>query len=215
MGAIDIYLKEISRRYPATQAVREQIEELRDTLHLKTEELQAQGRPYELAEQASIDSLGDVSPLLEEVAGDARTVYVNRLKLKSSLLMFHLFIAEYIIIWQIMLFSWHSWTNIVHLQLLWFVMFIIAAGVWPISAALKCKRDPEKTTTVSMEYKKRKRIALIVWLMVSAVSFTYCFLSANNFTIFLFFSIAAADWPLSLYIYHRKLTGGRYDARGI
>jgi len=40
------YLDALKKKYPQTNMVKEQIEELRDTLHIKTEEYQSQGLSY-------------------------------------------------------------------------------------------------------------------------------------------------------------------------
>jgi hypothetical protein len=79
MGGINDYLSGIRKQYPDTQEVREQIEELRDTLHLKTEEYQAMGRTYSEAVQEAIASMGDLTPLLDQVSGNTRSVYIYRL----------------------------------------------------------------------------------------------------------------------------------------
>ncbi len=55
MGGINDYLSSIKKQYPDTEEVREQIEELRDTLHLKTEEYQAMGSTYNDAVKDRVD----------------------------------------------------------------------------------------------------------------------------------------------------------------
>jgi len=80
------YLNGIKKKYPSTLKVPEQIEELRDSLHIKTEEYQSRGMAYKEAAKAAIASMGDVGDLFEELSGNLRTVYVNRLNKNSSIL---------------------------------------------------------------------------------------------------------------------------------
>jgi hypothetical protein len=215
MGAIDTYLKEISRRYPATQAVREQIEELRDTLHLKTEELQAQGKPYEYAAKEAIESLGDVSRLLEVVAGNVRTVYINKLNRNNAILSSSLLLAEFIIAWIIVVFTVS--------EVFFFIPFtystiglILGLGIWVVISVITWKREPKKTGEVDFSFRRQMRMAVIGWLCLSLLLFGINLWIGDyirpNIIWFQWPMIGIANWPLNIWLYHRQLTSGRYDA---
>lgn len=208
MSTINDYLSSIKKRYPDTQAVREQIEELRDTLHLKTEELQAQGKPYEYAAKEAIESLGDVTSLLEEVAGNVRTVYINRLSRNNALSLSALIYVEFITVWVSVLlnYGYHGGEFLFSLFVL-----VVGLGTWLLIAATACKREPDKTKVVEFPYRKLMRIALVGWLGLSAFLFVINILTPSSVW-FYYPIIGIANWPLGVYLYHRQLTGGRYDA---
>ena len=84
MNKIDSYIQRTAKKYPRTKEVSEQLEEIRDTLHIKAEEFQAQGLSDEEAAQAAVDSVGDLSGLMGGVAGERRNIFVNRLYLHLS-----------------------------------------------------------------------------------------------------------------------------------
>lgn len=218
MGAIDMYLKGVSRRYPDTQAVREQIEEIRDTLHLKTEELQAQGKTYEQAAKEAIDSIGDISPLIGEVAGNVRTVYVNRLSRNNAIICSSLIFAELAISW---IAAFISTMEVMKPMLLMpFVLslagLILGMGVWVAISVITWKREPQKTEVVDYPFRRLMRMALVGWLCLSLV-----LLGANlwmglyikpNTMWFQWPMIGIANWPLNIWVYNKQLKSGRYDA---
>lgn len=215
MGAIDMYIKGISRRYPDTKAVREQIEELRDTLHLKTEELQAQGKPYDYAAREAIDSMGDLTPLLEEVSGNVRTVRINRLSRNYALSISAILYAEFITAWLMVLISRVG--EIYYLTApccISLFILIMGLGIWLLVLVVALKRRPDRTKVVEFPYRKLMRTALLGWAGVSAFMFVINLMTPSSVW-FYWFLIGAANWPLGVWLYHRQLTGGRYDAQEI
>ncbi len=209
MGVINDYLNGIKRKYPNTQAVKEQIEELRDTLNLKCEEYIKQGQPEEEAERAAVASLGDVSPLFEEVSGNVKEVYIKRLRKNNALAGSILFYALFVTTWVFYLLSnpWNTQVGEFFSSL--FVLFVIL-GIWLLTADTIWKRDPLKTKVVQFSFRIHMRIALISWLsflaiMITAACLTYVPAEAMWPVMLL------AYWPIYVYLYHKQLTGGLYD----
>ena len=213
MGTISDYLNGIQKKYPDTQAVREQLEELRDTLHLKAEDLQAQGLLYEDASLKAITDLGDVTPLLNQVSGNVRTVYINRLSRNNALAGAALIVGEFLLCWLAFLLA--SFSPGVYLASYFgfsFITIILGVGLWPLIAYISCRQQPDKIQAVEMSYRKLKRTALLGWASISVLLFTINALMPQSGAWFMWPAIGVANWQLNIWLYHRQLVSGRYDA---
>lgn len=215
MGGINDYLSGIKKQYPDTEEVREQIEELRDTLHLKTEEYQAMGRTYNEAVQEAISSMGDLTPLLDQVSGNRRSVLTSRLNLRYARYGALLVAAEYLLGWLVYLFSsYQSGISFIPAFITIAVFLGVALGVWLLISHLVYKRHADSVRTVGMAYKKLMRIALIVWGSISLILLIYnvsqLIYSSGLWSVWLILFIS--NWPLGIWLYHRLLVSGRYDA---
>lgn len=210
MSVINDYLNGVKRRYPDTEAVREQIEELRDTLHLKTEDLQAQGKTYDEAAREAIESIGDVTPLFDEVSGNVRTVYINRLRKNNALASSALLYVVFITMWVLVLLT--TWDYLAGAFVFSAFILFFGLGIWVLITAISYKREPKKTALVEFSYRKQMRMALFGWLSLSIFLFVINLMTPSSVWFFYPF-IGIANWPLSIFIYHKQLTGGRYDAQ--
>ena len=218
MGIINDYLNGIEKRYPATQEVREQIEELRDTLHMKAEELQAQGIPYEEASKRAVDELGDVTPLLDQVAGNMRTVYINRLARGNAIADSFAIFGTYLFGWLVFLLSTsHEGYEFVVPFLTLTGLLIVGLGIWPLTAHLNYRRRPDKVDVVTMRFRRHMKIALFSWLGITvalAIVNAPMLNTGYSGVWFIWPMIGIANWPLNIWLYHRQLISGRYDAVG-
>lgn len=210
MSVISDYLSKLKRQYPNTQDVQEQLEELRDTLHIKTEEYQSQGLNYNDAAKAAIDSLGDVTPLLEEVAGNVKNVYVNRLNKSNAILCTLIILGEFMMAWL-----GYSLITGMHVPIGYFsvslLIILISTSVWPIISMIQYRKNADKISVVEMPFRKLMRTALIGWLSISAFLFVVNVLVGIPIW-FPWPVIGIATWPVNIFLYHRQLMGGRYDA---
>ena len=215
MGIINDYLNGIEKGYPATREVREQIEELRDTLHMKAEELQAQGVTYEEASKRAVDELGDVTPLLDQVAGNMRTVYINQLARANAIADSCAMSGTYLFGWLMFLLSTNKPGNEFILPFILLTgLFIVGLGIWPLTAHLNNRRQPDKVDIVTIRYRHHKKIALYSWLgitVVLAIVNIPMITTQNSGVWFIFPMIGIANWPLNIWLYHRQLISGRYD----
>ena len=75
MNNISSFCNSLKNKYPNTNSVLEQIEEIRDTLHIKTEEYQSGGVPYNEAVNKAIESLGDLDDLFESLSKNETLIY--------------------------------------------------------------------------------------------------------------------------------------------
>ena len=76
---IDDFCNELKNKYPNTQKIRDQIEELRNYLYMKSEEYINDSK--EEAFEKALKSFGDVDSLLEELSKDTKIVSKYRLYL--------------------------------------------------------------------------------------------------------------------------------------
>lgn len=221
MSTIDSYIKQTAKKYPHTREVAEQLEEIRDTLHIKTEEFQAQGLGYDQAAQAAIDSLGDISALMSDVAGESRMVYTNRMFMHLSLISMAIVSVELVVNFLFMTLPYqlsayiapHSAfvdglvqvaraINIMAIGgdipgLFWMMLFPLLAAVWiwPIITIVNYIREPKKTGVVHMRVQKQAAIAWFGLLAASVVLFllNFQFSSFDNSLIRISFWFV---WPV-------------------
>lgn len=233
MSVIDEYVNQVSKKYPNTKEVREQLEEIRDTLHIKTEEFQAAGLGYDTAAHSAIQSVGDLSGLMSMVSGDSRVVYVNRLQMRNAL------IAAIIITLEIgiglaiafgpalimQLFGAGTYDagyfflndmsyGMISLNAFWpiFIPVIIATWIWPLISLIMYKRDPNKTEPVQMPFKQLMKMSLIGWAAISAGLFAVNAATDWNTIWFIWPMIGISNWPVNIFNYHRQLMSGKFDA---
>ena len=215
MGVINDYLSDIRKQYPDTQEVREQIEELRDTLHLKTEEYQSMGRTYNDAVKEAIASMGDLTPLLDQVSGNTRSVYVSRLNRHYARCGALMVAAEYMLGWLVYLLSADN-PGYVYLPAFIVIGLLLGVvlGIWLLITHLLYKRHADIVRTVGMAYKKLIRIALASWGAISLALLVYNVsqLMFNNGMWSIWFILLVANWPLGVWLYHRLLVSGKCDA---
>jgi hypothetical protein len=216
MGIINDYLNGIQKRYPATQEVREQIEELRDTLHMKAEELQAQGVSYDEASKRAVNELGDVTPLLDQVAGNMRSVYISRFARGNAIADSCVILGTYLFGWLVfLLFTNHQGNEFILPFLTLTGLFIVGLGIWPLVAHLNYRKQPDKVDIVTMNFRRHMKIALFSWLGITLVLaiVNISMMNAGYSGAWLMWPIIGiANWPLNICLYHRQLVGGRYDA---
>jgi hypothetical protein len=182
MSTIDSYIKQTAKKYPHTKEVAEQLEEIRDTLHIKTEEFQAQGQGYEEAAQAAIDSIGDISALMSDVAGESRSVYISRLLVHVSVIAMITVSVEFFLAFASSVAPVYSDSvvleilrrflgpiSIVHVgvgdfaSVFWPGCFpvLVAVWVWPAVSIIKFILEPRKIAIVQMHFKQQMKIAWI------------------------------------------------------
>lgn len=215
MSVINDYLSGLKKQYPPSKELDDQIEELRDSLHNKTEENQASGMGYDEAAKAAINSLGDVKSLLDEVSGILRAVYINRLKKDNALLSYIIVLAEFAAAFLVtgLIISGLS----IRIPFLWpmflymYVAIIVSYGIWPLMVYIPFRKDPGRKADSNMPYKKLIATALICWGALSLVLFAINALTGLWIPWFIYALLGISNWPLNIYCYHRQLISGRYD----
>lgn len=217
MSVIDEYVKQVSKKYPDTDEVREQLEEIRDTLHIKTEENQAAGMGYREAAQAAIRSIGDISGLMSMVAGESRVIYVNRLMRANAVLAAIIITAEILAGWAaVFLLPLLGGPDVFHgsVSAFWssFAPVMVAVWIWPAIAAIICRREPDKKELVQMKARELFRTGLTGWAALSVLLFFVNMLAGFETVWFIWPVIGISNWPVNILNYHRQLKSGKYDA---
>jgi hypothetical protein len=241
MSTIDSYMKQAAKKYPNSKEVTEQLEEIRDTLHIKTEEYQAQGLGYEEAARAAIDSIGDISALMRSVAGESRTVYANKLFMHLSIIVMSALSLELTANFLLLVLPYHTSVypsnafvdNLILiayqisiidlggglLQLFWLVLFplLVVVWIWPLVSIVKYIIKPKKTGSLQIHSKQQIKIAWIGFLVLSVILFilnmqAYVHLPVETKFWFVWPVIFLSNWPLAVCNYSRFLRSGRYNA---
>ena len=209
MKPIDGYIETVRRQYPSNARVREQLEELRDTLHIKTGEYQARGMKADEAAKAAITSMGDVSELFRMLAGETRTVKINRLSLIGSLIGAGIILAECWIPWILLamrgLFPRNTFV---------FIAFpvTVATLIYPLVSYIIYRQAPEKLDTVNFEFKKSLTAGLVGWFAISLFLLAANALFSPGVWWFMWPSLGISNWPVNVWLHHRLLASGKYDA---
>jgi hypothetical protein len=151
-----------------------------------------------------------VSHLRDEVSGNIRNVFINQLNRNNALILSALLYVEFITIWVVVLLPMdtHSLAGMFIFTLL---ILMLGAGVWLLVTAVALRREPQKTKVVEFPYRKLMHMALLGWLGLSAFLFIINLLTPSSVW-FQWPVIGIANWPLNIWLYHRQLAGGRYDA---
>jgi hypothetical protein len=217
MSVIDEYVKQVSKKYPDTREIREQLEEIRDTLHIKTEENQASGMGYREAAQSAIRSMGDLAGLMSIVAGESRVVYINRLMRANAFFATIIITVEILIGWGIVfLLPLLGAPDIFHgsVSAFWtsFTPVMVAVWIWPVISAVICSREPDKKEAVQMKTRELVKTGLIGWAALSVLLFFVNLLGGFEIVWFIWPVIGISNWPVNVWNYGRQLKSGKYDA---
>uniref|UniRef100_UPI0026268C9C permease prefix domain 1-containing protein n=1 Tax=uncultured Brachyspira sp. TaxID=221953 RepID=UPI0026268C9C len=81
---IDDFCNELKNKYPNTQKIRDQIEELRNYLYMKSEEYIDESE--EEAFKKALKSFGDADSLLEELSKDTKIINKSKLYLFAGII---------------------------------------------------------------------------------------------------------------------------------
>lgn len=233
MSVIDSYIKRLSKKFPQTKEVREQLEEIRDTLNAKTEELQSEGMYFEDAAKMAIRSAGDMSGLLSMVAGETRAVYVNRLRRANALFVSIIITIEVLFGFAAAFgrvaiglydgqgnfdavnnFLGHiSFVNI-SLNAFWpmFIITMIAVWIWPVISIFAVLRDPHKTGTVQTLHKTLRMLSLFGWAAVALLLAAVNMANPHGGMWVVWPIIFLSNFPLIILNYHRLFMSGKFDA---
>ena len=83
---INEFYKNIKKKYPNTKEVLEQLDEIKDMLNSKVQHYVKNGMKYEEACSKSIDELGNIDEVFEDISKDAKVVHNLYIKILTSLI---------------------------------------------------------------------------------------------------------------------------------
>lgn len=83
---INEFYKNIKKKYPNTKEVLEQLDEIKDMLNSKVQHYVKNGMKYEEACSKSIDELGNIDEVFEDISKDAKIVHNLYIKILTALI---------------------------------------------------------------------------------------------------------------------------------
>ena len=83
---INEFYKNIKKKYPNTKEVIEQLDEIKDMLNSKVQNYVKNGMKYEEACSKSIDELGNIDEVFEDISKDAKVVHNAYIKILTTLI---------------------------------------------------------------------------------------------------------------------------------
>ncbi len=210
MDRIDSYCESLKKSYKNSDAVLEQIEEIRDILTLKTEEHIEKGVDFEKSVELAIESLGDVDVLFTELTVTKKLVYWNRLTLIATV------ITTAIVALVLFLVG-------VFLPLektfIWGIFGNLCALISIFVAQLGNFIHPNKKKLIKLDYKEVKHDIKHSFIGYAILSVTMVVLNAffpsYEYIWFVYPMVGVLFWPIVVLIEYGFLKGSKFDAKEI
>ena len=215
MDIINNYCNNLKSKYINTKEVLEQIEELRDTIHIKTEEYQEKGYKYSDAAKEAIASLGDIDCLFEELTTDVKMVYDARISLLTNILSTIIIFALAITIWRLSI-AIPFLNGINETVFLGFINLSIATFVVYAVQFNDMVYLNEKRIVKNSSKKKYRNIknSIMIFIIVSIITVIINFYTTTlNRIWFVWFIIGVANWPIATLIYYKLLESNKFDLK--
>ena len=193
MNKISSFCNSLKNKYPNTNSILEQIEELRDTLHIKTEEYQSVGIAYDEAVNKAIESLGDLDDLFESLSKNETLIYF-RYALITGNIISGTIVGVIMFLYSEFLGLSFSEIKISAIIFCFILLSILAFIIFYNFSELK---KATLLTNYSNTFKKNLIISLSVWFFYS----TAALFSEYKFGIIIYSAfgvIGFFNWPLSV-----------------
>jgi hypothetical protein len=225
------HVNEMFKHAGNSKEVKSQKEELITDLHDKILDLMSQGKSEDEAFQDAITSMDGLEELTEVLSGKHRTIYINRLKFRHSLMTFGLITLEIVACGAFYLFGWltlpdgqQSYMDMpyfdMHTVIITFVglgIALLATAIFPIVRGLIYKKNPEKVIHVEFDFSKKMMVAVIGWIAVllglTIINIAPIEKDAGPVIWFQWPIIAISNLPISIIIYNMLYKSKRYSAK--
>ena len=213
MNIINDYCNNLKSKYLNTKEVLEQIEEIRDTVHIKTEEYQEKGYKYKDAANEAIASLGDIESVLESLITNTKLVYKGRLILFSNLLSTLIISLLALIMWvlSINIESLYSISKTASIGI-----FLIAFSLIVVfSVKFNEMKDLNKKVVVEIsrtEKYKDIRNSIIGFIIITTASIIINVYRGDDIW-FVWAMIGVLNWFICTFIYYKFLNSTKFDAK--
>lgn len=203
---IDDFCNELKNKYPNTQKIRDQIEELRNYLYMKSEEY-----IDEIEEEAfkkALKSFGDVDSLLEELSKDAKIINKSKLYLFSGII--DIFIAAFLSLLLCLIslknnnISFFSFINNSLVPSIFFIVSgIIVIFLTTIIQFINMRNIYETFEYTYNDYKINLKYSIIGFLIISIAVFIFNMFFTPHHIWFVFVIIYFLSWPLTVFFFYR------------
>ncbi|ASJ20919.1 hypothetical protein BHAMNSH16_04365 [Brachyspira hampsonii] len=203
---IDDFCNELKNKYPNTQKIRDQIEELRNYLYMKSEEYINDSK--EEAFKKALKSFGDVDSLLEELSKDAKIINKYRLYLFAGII--DIFIAAFLSLLLCFIslknnnISFFSYINNSLIASIFFIISgTIAIFLITVIPFINMRSIYEVIEYTYNDYKINLKYSIIGFFIISLAVFIFnMFFSPHNIW-FVFVIIYFLSWPLTVFFFYK------------
>ncbi|SUW04827.1 permease prefix domain 1-containing protein [Brachyspira pilosicoli] len=203
---IDDFCNELKNKYPNTQKIRDQIEELRNYLYMKSEEYIDESEDD--AFKKALKSFGDVDSLLEELSKDAKVIN------KSKLYLFAGIIDIFIVAFLSLLLCFISLKNnnipffsYINNSLIPSIFFIVSGIVviflTTVIQFINMRNIYETFEYTYNDYKINLKYSIIGFLIISIAVFIFNMFFTPHHIWFVFVIIYFLSWPLTVFFFYR------------
>lgn len=203
---IDDFCNELKNKYPNTQKIRDQIEELRNYLYMKSEEYIDESEDD--AFKKALKSFGDVDSLLEELSKDAKIINKSKLYLFAGII--DIFIAAFLSLLlyfislknnNILFFSYIN--NSLIPSIFFIVSGIIVIFLTTIIQFINMRNIYETFEYTYNDYKINLKYSIIGFLIISIAVFIFNMFFTPHHIWFVFVIIYFLSWPLTVFFFYR------------
>ncbi|MEI0612543.1 permease prefix domain 1-containing protein [Brachyspira pilosicoli] len=203
---IDNFCNELKNKYPNTQKIRDQIEELRNYLYMKSEEYIDESE--EEAFKKALKSFGDVDSLLEELSKDAKIINKSKLYLFAGII--DIFIVAFLSLLLCFIslknnnISFFSYINNSLVPSIFFIVSgIIVIFLTTIIQFINMRNIYETFEYTYNDYKINLKYSIIGFLIISIAVFIFNMFFTPHHIWFVFVIIYFLSWPLTVFFFYR------------
>ena len=203
---IDDFCNELKNKYPNTQKIREQIEELRNYLYMKSEEYIDESE--EEAFKKALKSFGDVDSLLQELSKDAKIINKSKLYLFAGII--DIFIAAFLSLLLCFIslknnnISFFSYVNNSLIPSIFFIVSgIIVIFLTTVIQFINMRNIYETVEYTYNDYKINLKYSIIGFLIISIAVFIFNMFFTPHYIWFVFVIIYFLSWPLTVFLFYQ------------
>lgn len=203
---IDDFCNELKNKYPNTQKIRDQIEELRNYLYMKSEEYIDESE--EEAFKKALKSFGDVDSLLEELSKDAKIINKSKLYLFAGII--DIFIVAFLSLLLCLIslknnnISFFSYINNSLIPSIFFIVSgIIVIFLTTVIQFINMRNICETFEYTYNDYKINLKYSIIGFLIISIAVFIFNMFFTPHYIWFVFVIIYFLSWPLTVFFFYR------------
>ncbi len=203
---IDDFCNELKNKYPNTQKIRDQIEELRNYLYMKSEEYIDESE--EEAFKKALKSFGDADSLLEELSKDTKIINKSKLYLFAGII--DIFIVAFLSLLLCFIslknnnISFFSYVNNSLVPSIFFIISgIISIFLLIVIQFINMRNIYETVEYTYNDYKINLKYSIIGFLIISIAVFIFNMFFTPHYIWFVFVIIYFLSWPLTVFLFYQ------------
>ena len=174
---INEFYKNIKKKYPNTKEVLEQLDEIKDMLNSKVQNYVKNGMKYEEACNKSIDELGNIDEVFEDISKDSKIVHNLYIKILTALI------------------SSFSTSILAYFYLALFI-YVVIYSFWNFSDNIKPKIRKYSYDIYKINLKNSITAVIIysvIMIIINVITYQY-----NNYLWFIWAFNGILNWTISI-----------------